>query len=160
MSFNEIDDTLVAYFKQMLDEETAHSDETSKEGLTETEKELSALQHDVTPIENDENDVDVLTRGNLINDNNIFNKLIEVCKQSIKEVKEGNNTNNSNKAQHISEKLKESLKGEWFVSIADTSNNDFDFKCTMVEAKNVITLLYQKQMEIYIFPLGKVLTQF
>ena len=29
MSFNEIDDTLVAYFKQMLDEETAHSDETS-----------------------------------------------------------------------------------------------------------------------------------
>lgn len=55
MSFNEIDDTLVAYFKQMLDEEPAHSDETSKEGLTETEKELSALQHDVTPIENDEN---------------------------------------------------------------------------------------------------------
>ena len=55
MSFNEIDDTLVAYFKQMLDEESAHSDETSKEGLTETEKELSALQQDVTPIENDEN---------------------------------------------------------------------------------------------------------
>ena len=55
MSFNEIDDTLVAYFKQMLDEETAHSDENSKEGLTETENELSALQHDVTPIENDEN---------------------------------------------------------------------------------------------------------
>lgn len=55
MSFNEIDDTLVAYFKQMLDEESAYSDETSKEGLTETEKELSALQQDVTPIENDEN---------------------------------------------------------------------------------------------------------
>lgn len=55
MSFNEIDDTLVAYFKQMLDEETAHSDETSKEGLTKTEKELSALQQEVTPIENDEN---------------------------------------------------------------------------------------------------------
>lgn len=55
MSFNEIDDTLVAYFKQMLDEESAHSYETSKEGLTETEKELSALQQDVTPIENDEN---------------------------------------------------------------------------------------------------------
>ena len=55
MSFNEIDDTLVAYFKQMLDEESAHSDETSKEGSTETEKELSALQQDVTPIENDEN---------------------------------------------------------------------------------------------------------
>lgn len=55
MSFNEIDDTLVAYFKQMLDEETAQTDESSKEGLTETEKELSALQQKVTPIENDEN---------------------------------------------------------------------------------------------------------
>lgn len=55
MSFNEIDDTLVAYFKQMLDEETAQTDESSKEGLTETEKELSALQQEVTPIENDEN---------------------------------------------------------------------------------------------------------
>lgn len=54
MSFNEIDDTLVAYFKQMLDEETAQTDESSKEGLTETEKELSALQQEVTPIENDE----------------------------------------------------------------------------------------------------------
>lgn len=51
MSFNEIDDTLVAYFKQMLDEETAQTDESSKEGLTETEKELSALQQEVTPIE-------------------------------------------------------------------------------------------------------------
>lgn len=51
MSFNEIDDTLVAYFKQMLDEETAQTDESSKEDLTETEKELSALQQEVTPIE-------------------------------------------------------------------------------------------------------------
>lgn len=56
MSFNEIDDTLVAYFRQMLDEETAQSDVASKEEpLTETEKELSALQQEVTPIENDEN---------------------------------------------------------------------------------------------------------
>lgn len=55
MSFNEIDDTLVAYFKQMLDEETAQTDESSKEGLTETGKELSELQQEVTPIENDEN---------------------------------------------------------------------------------------------------------
>ena len=30
MSFNEIDDTLVAYFRQMLDEETAQSDVASK----------------------------------------------------------------------------------------------------------------------------------
>ena len=90
-----------------------------------------------------------------------FNRIIEVCKQSLREVKEINNTNNnSKKAQHVSEKLKENFKGEWFVSIADTSNNNFDFKCTMVEAKNVITLLYNKQMEIYIFPLGKVISSF
>ena len=115
----------------------------------------------IRQIENDEDDVDILTRGNLFNDNNIFNRIIEVCKQSLREVKEINNTNNnSNKVQHVSEKLKENFKGEWFVSIADTSNNNFDFKCTMVEAKNVITLLYNKQMEIYIFPLGKVFSSF
>ena len=71
-----------------------------------------------------------MTKGNFINDNNIFNRIIEVCKQSLREVKEINNTNNnSNKVQHVSEKLKEKFKGEWFVSIADTSNNNFDFKC-------------------------------
>ncbi len=113
----------------------------------------------IRQIENDEDDVNILTRGNLINDNNIFNRIIEISKQSLREVKEINNTNNnSNKAQYVSEKLKENFKGEWFVSIADTSNNNFDFKCTMVETKNVITLLYNKQKEIYIFPLGKVIS--
>ena len=58
MSFNEIDDTLVAYFKQMLDEETAQSDAGSDENaLTENEKELSELQQEVTPIENDKSSV-------------------------------------------------------------------------------------------------------
>lgn len=58
MSFNEIDDTLVAYFKQMLDEETAQSDAVSNENsLTENEKELSELQQEVTPIENDKSSV-------------------------------------------------------------------------------------------------------
>lgn len=52
MSFNEIDDTLVAYFKQMLDEESASSEEAlKKESLSKTEEDLSALQQEVTPIE-------------------------------------------------------------------------------------------------------------
>ena len=95
----------------------------------------------------DTNDINILKKGDLGDD--ILKNIAVSCKRAFIE---NQNPGSNSIAENISQKLKQEFNKEWFVIVADSSNQNFDFKFSLFSDENILVLGYQ-QKEIYIHSL-------
>jgi len=91
-----------------------------------------------------DNEVKILNNGSP-KYNDIIHIISKICKASINECLNSNNDISS----YISQKLNNAIKGEWFILVCQSNENEFNFKFSEIKESKIMIFNYM-QRNIYV----------